>query len=1309
MEKSKNGKYFFRYVENPETRVLEKRRSKPLTAYEKREGIAFSFPLNREPVRGKPRSRTETLELKLPNMAASDLEGMKREYLALSHISSSSVFGFYAKVFCIGFNYFDNAPKAKAFEQRQKYGDFIQGVENTLQEAELNFSFAEISSWVAKGLTRNKPRAKNKIWNEETLNKVIAGNFGKGEHEALFRQQLRNELEERASSWDEVTAEIMAETVSNTFDEMGFPPVSAEMLVLASIGETVEGELTKFQKAMSSRSIAWSGDRAIPLSEVSDQYFLHQAISRAAYLCGLESKDGKPLNAKDVINALMAGQTYNAASWLLGVGLDAMKEATPEEIQDEFGCPEEKAKELLSLYKDFIARVGTAKASQYRTHLGGSITSFVEVYWQRLAEINYYLNALKPVLEEELPAGLFSGSPVGERIFWGVPCTASQLKRMWEDLRGAVSDAADAAGALLRGQSLVGADGLKVIKTSIEMVCDLGSTLNRIVNNRDMMLRDADAAASSDLKKEMMDYLSTVNFSERLLNSLDRQGGGDDFERVGKKGPFNPPAMNEIGRERLFTEQTYEQASSRFGEMISWFGKYVSSLGDLSRPASTAIAGVKHNEKRHREQRGQSISDEALEILARRFLLNNWFSGWRNLSEEARLYGHGKLKRAGYIFRDRKERVTWAKLSRDFMFERKGVFYKGMYARGRHKPISLNESRLAGFEFDRLINEMVGWAEARKNESADALLDYVRVLVMRSSLIAKGLTGDQPSSKIDPRLSAPDWFELTLYHSDEAILNSEDALSSDLARKVISRVGVEVREMGAFLGANSSLEVYSFKPTSDAKRLTLEVPVEDNEGEDVYWAVPNRITKGASLASQGWSAVSKNLDADGIEISEARGVRTKDILAAIKGKLKDPGIKALLSEMPHKWGWSVASPWLSCSEDQIPKGSVFFGVEKSNVMRIGVPTLYSRFEAPAKHVQMLDKILLGKAENGAGAIVAKLHYTRSEEGFGNPESHIYLHQPIKTFIEDVKPDSAYFDRMIAIDLGERGIGYSVRSVEPESFGDLIEKGFVRIPAIKKLIKTSEAYRKKHVRQLKNGRRSPVNLAKMRTSVAGSVFSAIKNLMAIHKAFPVLEDNIGNLDKGAKQLSHVYTEVQSYFVYNDAQTLNAQREHKWRGGYVPHPYLVSKTKTESKKDEEKKPLNLFPGVKVFASGSSQECSCCGRNASKTIRNMKKSQFEVNAEGRVELSDGWIALRTIQLKDGKRNFFPYGARRISKDDLLTAVKLQRRLKPSSAQSKDTTQSVYVCLYSDCEFHTQEVHADVNAADVLVLRKINSVELA
>ena len=145
---------------------------------------------------------------------------------------------------------------------------------------------------------------------------------------------------------------------------------------------------------------------------------------------------------------------------------------------------------------------------------------------------------------------------------------------------------------------------------------------------------------------------------------------------------------------------------------------------------------------------------------------------------------------------------------------------------------------------------------------------------------------------------------------------------------------------------------------------------------------------------------------------------------------------------------------------------------------------------------------------------------------------------------DDMPFSSMFDRIIAIDLGEKRIGYAVYSlrdllehgvVDPEKGSDgkpIV--GSVAVPSLRRLMSAVRRHRGSRQPGQKVGQTFSTALMRFRENVVGDVCNRIDTLCDRHGAFPVLESSVANFESGAKQLETIYGTVLRRYTFSDVR-------------------------------------------------------------------------------------------------------------------------------------------------------------------------------
>lgn len=326
--------------------------------------------------------------------------------------------------------------------------------------------------------------------------------------------------------------------------------------------------------------------------------------------------------------------------------------------------------------------------------------------------------------------------------------------------------------------------------------------------------------------------------------------------------------------------------------------------------------------------------------------------------------------------------------------------------------------------------------------------------------------------------------------------------------------------------------------------------------------------------------------------------------------------------------------------------------------------------------------------------------------------------------EEGQPPVTLFERFVAVDLGERQIGYAIFDVREALSTDqpllpIIDPltgeravGAVRVPGVRRLIQSVKVHRRRQSGISKVRDRYDRRLQEMRDVVTGQVAHIIESLCARFNAFPVLESSVTNFQTGSRQLDLVYGNVVRLYTFSpDADAHNQRRAEHWMGADKwTHPYLRAWPfdKEGSGAGKKSAPLNLFPGASISPKGTSQRCIHCLRNPVDAFRRLEerssKRRIEVEPGGIVRLDNGAVRLMRganypePELKAArrdKRNLplndpLPPGG--YESREVFAAIKRTMRQKSPSQLARDTTQSRYQCLYIDCG---QSYHADAGAA--------------
>jgi hypothetical protein len=316
-----------------------------------------------------------------------------------------------------------------------------------------------------------------------------------------------------------------------------------------------------------------------------------------------------------------------------------------------------------------------------------------------------------------------------------------------------------------------------------------------------------------------------------------------------------------------------------------------------------------------------------------------------------------------------------------------------------------------------------------------------------------------------------------------------------------------------------------------------------------------------------------------------------------------------------------------------------------------------------------------------------------------------------------KESIGLFDHMVAIDLGEREIGFAVFSVKDilqsgevnpiiDPLTNRSANGAISIAGVGVLINDVKGYRANQSTNSKLSQNFNTRLEKLRDSVGSEVVQKIEALCARFNAFPVLESSVVNFQTGSRQLDLVYGDVVRHFVFSKVDAhIKARAEHWMGADKWTHPYLMARPfeQATGKRTGKPVPLNLFPGAEVHPAGTSQTCTHCGRNGLRLLRDLGE-KIQVMDGGLVELPEGQIRLMSgwdygemafKRARRDKKNLAmnrPLATGQYNQQAIYRFAKQTNRQKAFDMRSSGSSQSRFQCLFADC---MATYHADAGAA--------------
>lgn len=522
-----------------------------------------------------------------------------------------------------------------------------------------------------------------------------------------------------------------------------------------------------------------------------------------------------------------------------------------------------------------------------------------------------------------------------------------------------------------------------------------------------------------------------------------------------------------------------------------------------------------------------------------------------------------------------------------------------------------------------------------------------------------------------------------------------DKVSSSVMRSIFNQYYIQLERLVALLLRDSFFVRAKFQRAGD--NALIYAPV----GGDP-WNPPARLYETTKPIGDAMRQLEAACDGrHPIEVPSAVEFFVKNSETVDAGSMR-----AFLRQAPHDWRFA----W--------PGGEEALGVAFSKDDGFGkrLATAPScRLVGAPSYKGVLDQMVVEPelVSLGDAGVLVDQYFTQKTTHAGNgrltvavepTQAVVNLALPVK--VSRPQKEEPTFTRYVSIDLGERGIGYAVFDAETHT---RIDAGIVKIKSIRRLAMDDKVGKRKKSEATKFRAAYDPAEQRRRENVVGDFCHAINRLMWYYDAFPVLEYAAGG---ASRAIDKVYAEVAEHYLYSTTPTVDATRKSYWTGAsYWKHPKLTQYKfdKSTGKKGRAIEALSLFPGVGESAYGTSQTCSCCGRNPVEEVRRFQASQagkskavFEIKAGGVVKLERGAIKLHLAAPEVDRAEYRArkervpltgeLAARQILGDDLIRLVNRNLRQAPQSRQSRDTSQSRYQCLYMDCG---KTEHAEINAA--------------
>lgn len=968
-------------------------------------------------------------------------------------------------------------------------------------------------------------------------------------------------------------------------------------------------------------------------------------------------------------------ETHNALSWAFGAGLSYLRNQSPAKIISDLESGDSDAVNALIASAKNIPEVpfgADANYSVYRRTFGGKIDSWIANYATRLFDLDEAINGAGG--EFRLPNALAGAESSG--LFGGMSIGFEGLNQMIVGLGVRRSEASEGFGRLFgRGVSLPTLSDVETVETFSEELDSVAGLLAMLGNRLDQEHQYAESARD----KERAAFIKSCAFSTpgwiKKLPKLNRISGGvPDF-----RGELDK-SVEDFNLIRAEMDAHFRRIR---GHCESG-GIELDVLGRLKQKEQENI-------DRFRAQRVNSLVPESASVRAHRNLLHRIARVGVSCGDV--MQGHIKSLLI------HSEALKSKRDINRLIHNNQGAIYRSLFSTNKHEPFDVVEDNLdkSGYleRLGQLVSETAG-ASSDFSERGDALkVERLYYLIMLGGL-PDGLPREVALPNLPQRL-------LNIAPALRGSLEQE-SVSAETVIKVFNHYHSLLNGLFAKLVRTEFLVRTKFTRVGDTSLFY--------QPKDRHWSVPDRyrLTEKPVGAVINSAPVVGLLDDNTLDVRSALGELSQAHQGSWAKEARSGALAPYLVQAPHDWKYQLGygatadseEPGFKCDKKQCHRYKEGHG----GLVRLIGPSAFKGWLDRAMlsdgaeigdMTLIIDQKMRQEIVQGPGGIEVKL----SSNG-----GTIDLACPLTEKFPKGEP-KFILDRFVAIDLGEVGIGYAV--YEADSF-DLLESGSVPIRSIRNLMSAVSRHRKtRQPRQKFQASYSPL-LAQMRANAIGDTLGVVDGLMEQFNAFPIFESSVGNFERGANQLKIIYESVLKNYIFSNIDAHKAARKHHWCGGEKwAHPTLQTWEVTETgERTGKTKPLNLFPGASVHPAGTSQTCSKCNRNPIKEIYAAldkdKRHSFTADDSLRYALpSGGAIHLfRPPKLTDSERragrrqklNRLPTSkvGDRFVGEEMLRATRQCLRFRQESARSKDTSQSRYRCLFTDCG---HEMHADENAA--------------
>ncbi len=1020
--------------------------------------------------------------------------------------------------------------------------------------------------------------------------------------------------------------------------------------------------------------LAFTGTVDPVSDDAPEEYWLHHVVA-----CLLRrDPDAKPGEVQDAL----LSYSNNALSNLFGVALFTAKGGDGKlrslgcaELCSVLGVPPERTADARMLHAALraVPRPGLfreAHYAAYRPAIGGKLRSWVANYLTRLRTLEKQVSSLQTL---PLPA---SREEAVDRVLEGLGLSVPELAQMMTARGQAIASVKDAL-AVLSGRDAGGSPVAcaSALEQGLRTIREIHGHFEAVANQIRQLLEDGAQPGLAAWEKAL-----TVGDAD--LYALPRMTGGNQD-----------------------TDSEIEAFNSQLHRLLDGLAALRQLAGEGGGGFADFLANLAADEsQRARAVPSRRLEPEAAVLLAKRRFLASLARLATRLSPDSAERVWSWLQ--PLVIDPRGNARAARKIFNRLRFNRQGRFHVSPWSPARHQPLEVDFVAFERADWFGRLEQLARDVEAALAASASAALlqDHIEMQRFETQARIDARTGGVEAARIRALL-------------DIDALGAHYRLRMALAEDTVGRKGLSgiLTLLGSHLArmrfvARRERFVVRQKFSRVGQDDVLYVP------KDKAWAMPPKYREAKGIIGQ---LLRTDLVPDG-----DGPLRVMAVFDAASQMAPDTGVGHFLRQLPHDWylPMELASAWAPQVQG-LPVGKDT--VRRPEAVRKLVREQAARLIGPSSFLNQLSGMLVRQTEAKEWMLILDwLHRAEVVMRGGRPCLSASLEGcrarvaiPVESNAESDEKFE-FFDHFVAVDLGERQIGYAVFGlkdalaqqlpqviVDPDSGRPA--SGAIRVPGVRRLINSIRSHRGSQAANAKLRQSFDRKLEELRENVCADIVQRIEALCARFKAFTVLESSVVNFQTGSRQLDLVYGDVVRRFTYSDVDAHTRKRVEHWFGGERwQHPYLMEQKfdPATGKRAGRANPLNLFPGVTVNPAGTSQTCIHCGRNAVLALRGLGDGAVTVLEDGRVMTASGEVRLLAgwnytdEQFRAARRQKLnlpmnePMKPGQRTAQEVMTALRRTMRQKNPYIMARDTTQSRFQCAFSDCG---QTYHADQGAA--------------